>query len=96
MQAIILIFKHAMFLRHLNTTESALNLAGLDYQKADINLKIQDYLQASSPEHSVEEAASFVMATEIGMFIVVCIIILISHQKSLASSQSMIVQGEGH
>ena len=69
-----------MFLRLSNTTESALNIAGLDYQNADIDLKIQDHLKASSPKHSVEEFVSFIMATEIGMLIVVCIVILISHQ----------------
>ena len=83
-QAILLIFKHAMFLRPSNTTESALNFAGLHYQKADIDLRIQDYLKASSLEHSVEEITSFIMATEIGMFIV-CIVILISHQEKISS-----------
>ena len=81
LQAVLLIFKHAMFLRHSNTTESALNIAGSDYQKVDIDLKIQDHLKASSPKHSVEEFASFIMATEIGMFIVVYIVILISHHS---------------
>ena len=67
MQAILLLFKHTMFLRLSNTTKSALNIAGLDYQKSDIDLKIQDYLQAS---HSVEEITAFIMETDIGMFIV--------------------------
>ena len=67
-----------MFLRHSNTSASALNLAGSAYQQADIDLKIQDFLNASSPEHSVEEVASFIMTTELGMFIV-AFIILISH-----------------
>ena len=67
-----------MFLRHSNKAESALNLAGSAYQQADIDLKIQSFLNASSLEHSVEEVASFIMTTEIGMFIV-AFIILISH-----------------
>ena len=67
MQAILLLFKHAMFLRLSNTTDSALNIAGLNYQKSDIDLKIQDYLKAS---HSVEEITAFIMETDIGMFIV--------------------------
>lgn len=50
----------------------------MDYQKANIDLKIQDYLKASSPQHFIEEFASFIMATDIGMFIV-AFIILISH-----------------
>ena len=56
-----------MFLRLSNTTKSALNIAGLDYQKSDIDLKIQDYLKAS---HSVEDITTFIMETDIGMFIV--------------------------
>ena len=80
MQAIILIFKHATFLRLSNSLESALNLAVLDYQRAGIDLKIQDYLKPSSPEHSVEEIAFFIMATEIGK-VIVCIVILISYQR---------------
>ena len=64
-----------MFLLHSNKAESALNFAGSAYQQADIDLKIQGFLNASSPEHSV---ASFIMTTEIGMFIV-AFIILISH-----------------
>ena len=79
MQAVLLIFKHAIFLHYSNTTESALNLAGLDYQKTDIDLKIQDFLKASSPEQSVEQFASFIMATDIGMLIDAIFIIIISH-----------------
>ena len=67
MQAILLLFKHAMFLRLSNTTDSALNIAGLNYQKSDIDLKIQDYLKAS---HSIEEVTAFIMETDIGMSIV--------------------------
>ena len=77
-QALLLIFKHAMFLRLSNTTKSALNLAGLNYQKADIDLKVQDYLKVSSPDHSVEEFASFIRATDIGMLIGVFAMIIIS------------------
>ena len=56
-----------MFLRHSHPSECALTLAGLNYQKANIDLKIQDYLMASP---SVEEIMSFIMATDISMFIV--------------------------
>ena len=70
-----------MFLRHSHESESALNFAGSNYQKADIDLKIQEYLKAYSPGPSVEEIATFIIATEIGMFIVVCIVILTSHQS---------------
>ena len=52
---------------------------GLDYQKSDIDLKIQDYLKACSQEHTVEDFASFIMATDIGMLIGAFIINIISH-----------------
>ena len=76
---LLIIFKHATPLRLSNTRESALNLVGLDYQKSDIDLKIQDYLKTSSQEHTVEEFASFIMATDIGMSIGAFIINIISH-----------------
>ena len=76
-----------MFLRHSSTTESALDLAGLDYQNIDMDLKIQDYLKASSPEQSVEDFASFIMATDIGMLIGASVIIIITNQSfSIISS----------
>jgi hypothetical protein len=75
-EAVILILKHASFLWLSNGSESALTLAEADYQKANIDLKIQEYLQASSPEHSVEEFAfKFIMATDIGMFIVTFVLL---------------------
>jgi len=63
--AVILILKHATFLWLSNKPESALTLVELDYQKANIDLKVQEYLKASSPEHIVEEFTHFIMATEI-------------------------------
>ena len=78
-EAVLLIFKHAMFLHHSNTTKSALNLAGLDYQRTDIDLKIQEYLKALSPEQSIEKFASFIMATDLGMLIGAFVIFIISH-----------------
>ena len=80
LEAVLLILKHASFLclsSHLD--KPALTQAELDYQKADIDLKIQQYLRASSSEHSVEESAHFIMATDIGLFILIFFKI-ISHQ----------------
>lgn len=85
MKAIILIFKHATLLRLSNfSSESALTQAELDYQKANIDLTIQQQLQhlkASSQEHSVELFVHFIMATDLasGMFFLVSIKI-ISHE----------------
>lgn len=67
MTAVILILKHATFLLPLGISwQSALVHADHDYQQANIDLKIQEHLAASSQEHSVEQLASFIMATDIG------------------------------
>ncbi|KAH9018571.1 hypothetical protein EDB84DRAFT_1581506 [Lactarius hengduanensis] len=64
--AVILIFKHATFLRLSNmTSKSALIRAELDYRDANIDSSIQKYLTASSQEHSVELFAAFIIATDI-------------------------------
>jgi hypothetical protein len=70
MQALIIIMKHATFLRLSNMMpKPALIQAELDFQKANIDLKIQQYLLASSQEHSIELYTRFIMATDIGWFI---------------------------
>jgi len=63
--AVILILKHATFLRLTKLTSgSALTHADLDYQEANVDLKIQ-LLMASSQEHSVVLFVDFIMATDI-------------------------------
>ncbi|KAH8983299.1 hypothetical protein EDB92DRAFT_1891362 [Lactarius akahatsu] len=63
--AVILIFKHATFLRLEGlSSESALTQAELDYREANVDLKIRQYLTGSSRD-SVELSASFLMATDI-------------------------------
>ncbi|KAH8991568.1 hypothetical protein EDB92DRAFT_1860902, partial [Lactarius akahatsu] len=65
LQALILIFKHATFLRLDGlSSESALTRAELDYREANIDLKIRQHLTGSSQD-SVEVSASFLMATDI-------------------------------
>ncbi len=70
MEAVILILKHATFLRlsHLSP-KSALTRAELNYREANVDLKIQQHLVASSQEHSVEPFAAFIMAMDFGSFI---------------------------
>ena len=51
------------------SSESALRQADLQYQGANIDPKIQDYLATTSPGQSVMQFADFVMATGIGLFI---------------------------
>jgi hypothetical protein len=63
--AVILILKHATFLLlSIQPWESALVHADQHYSEANIDLKIQEHL-AAPQEHSVEELASFIMATDI-------------------------------
>jgi hypothetical protein len=79
-EAVILILKHATFLRlSSNSSKLALTHAELDYQRANINLTIQRYLKSSSSEHLVEQFAGFIMATDISLFIPPSIT-TISHQ----------------
>ena len=61
--------KHATGLQLSNMSrESALKHADLHYQKAQIDLKIQEYL-TTFHEQSVMLFADFIMATDIGLFI---------------------------
>ncbi|KAF8266524.1 hypothetical protein EI94DRAFT_178700 [Lactarius quietus] len=63
--AIILILKHAVFLRPLKISRSALSQAAQNYQESNIDSKIQQYLKACSPEDTVKQFAGFIMATDI-------------------------------
>ena len=67
-EVVILILKHATTLRLSNKVKQALPLAELDYKEANIDLKIQEYLKAFTPEDTVEKFADFIMATNIGLF----------------------------
>ena len=70
MKAVILILKHATLLRTSDSNkEEALTQVEQDYQKANIDLKIQEHLKEVPPEDFVEQFASFINATEIGLFI---------------------------
>jgi hypothetical protein len=69
-EAVILILKHATFLRVSNiSSEFALTQAELAYQKANIDLKIQQFLKTSSQEHSIQLFSDFIMAIDMGLFI---------------------------
>ena len=83
-----------MLLRCSSTTESAIDHVGWEYEKSGIDWKIRDYLKAPSPEHTIQEIASFIMSTKIGMFIV-CICYYNISWKFSAPSQPLEVHGEG-
>jgi hypothetical protein len=67
-KAATLILKHAMLLRTSNLPEVALTNVELDYQKANIDESIQQYLTMCASKLSVEQFASFIMGTDIGLF----------------------------
>jgi hypothetical protein len=77
-EAVLLILKRATSLHLLNllSPPSALTQAELEYRGANIDLKIQQHLEASSKKHSVKD---FIMATDIGSFILASVEI-ISHK----------------
>jgi hypothetical protein len=68
-KAITLILKHATLLRSSNLPKAALTNVDLDYQRQNIDESIQQYLTACASDVSVEQFASFIMGTEIGLFI---------------------------
>ena len=68
-KAVTLILKHATFLRLSHLPKAALTYAELDYQKANIDMTIQQHLVTHGPEHSVEQFAGFIMSTNIGLCI---------------------------
>ena len=65
-QAVILILKHATFIQLSASNTSALTQSELDYQQANIGLKIQQHLMGTSPEDSINDLVIFIMATDIG------------------------------
>jgi len=64
MLAVTLILKHATLLRS-SPSPVALTNVELNYQKANIDESIQQYLTACTSEPSVEQFAGFIMHTDI-------------------------------
>ena len=67
-KAATLILKHATLLQTSNLPKVALTNVELDYQKANIDESIQQYLTTCGSELSVEQFAGFIMITDIGLF----------------------------
>ena len=79
MTAVVIILKHATILRLSNLPpESALTQAELDYQEANMDLKIQQHLIGYSQVQSVEQFAGFIMASDIGLF-ALAFVMIVSH-----------------
>ena len=74
MKAVTLILKHATLLRTSNLPKAALTNVELDYQRANIDASIQQFLTECASDVSVEQFASFIMGTEIGLFILLLLV----------------------
>ena len=84
-KAVTLILKHATFLRLSNVPESALTYAELDYQKANVDVIIQKHLITHGSEHTVEQFASFIMDTDIGLHILSIVTSISYHPFSFST-----------
>jgi len=65
MLAVTLILKHATLLQSSNLPKAALSNVELNYQKANIDQPIQQYLTTCTSELSVQQFAGFIMSTDI-------------------------------
>jgi len=63
--AVTLILKHATFLRVSLSPKSALTNAELNYQRANIDVTIEQHLKACASEQSVGQFVHFIMNTDI-------------------------------
>ena len=93
MKAVTLILKHATLLLTSNLKkEEALINVDLNYQKANIDESIQQFLTACASELSVEQFASFIMGTDIGLLFSLSLslqyltVLLVSSQQSLTDT----------
>jgi hypothetical protein len=87
--AVIVIFKCATILQLSNLTpESALTQAELYFQEANMDLKIEQHLTASSQVESIEKFGGFIMNSDLGLFVLAFIMIVSHHvcAESLAES----------
>ena len=79
MKAVTLILKHATLLRTSNLPEAALAIVDLNYQRQNIDESIQQFLTAYASDVSVEQFSGFIMGTEIGLFVLLPFVTLMSH-----------------
>ena len=80
MKAVTLMLKHATLLQTSNLSpKAALTKVDKDYQRQNIDESIQQYLTASASNPSVEQFASFIMGTNIGLFILLLFVTLITY-----------------
>jgi len=71
LEAVLLILKHATFLRLSLLPEPALIQADMDYQKADVDQKVQQHVTTSQGHSELDRA--FIMSIEIGLSILMLV-----------------------
>ena len=79
-KAVTLILKHATFLQTSMSSKSAVNKAEQKYHKAKIDVTIQEHLTACAGQQSEEQFVSFIMSTDLSLFI----FFHLSHQYLIA------------
>ena len=90
MKAVVIILKHATLLRRSNlSSKSALTQAELEYQAANIDMKIHQHLMVSSQVQPIEHFSDFIMATDISWFILPSFSTILHLIKPLVPSQSL-------
>jgi hypothetical protein len=85
-KAVTFLLKHATFLRLSHLPLSALTYAELDYQKANIDVTIQQHLITHGQEHSVEQFAGFIMSIDIGLCILPFVTSISYHPFSFSTN----------
>jgi hypothetical protein len=66
----------------------ALHYVELHYQKAYIDVAIQQHIMATASENSVDQFAGFIMGTNIGLFIIPSVISISYPPFSASTTQS--------
>jgi hypothetical protein len=79
LKAVTLILKHATFLRTSMSPKLALAKAEQKYRKANIDVTIQQHITACASEQSEEQFVSFIMSTDIGLFVFLPFVTLMSY-----------------
>lgn len=85
----MIILKHTTLLRLSDLSpKEALTQAGQDYEAANIDERIQQYLTPSSQVRSIRQFAHFIIATDIGWFILSLSFEIITHKAFSAISRN--------
>ena len=79
LKAVTLILKHATLLSTSMSSEAALTKAEKKYQKANIDVTIQEHLTACAAKQSEAQFVGFIMSTDFSWFIFLLLVMSISY-----------------